>query len=146
MTRYAQLILELINQSKEHMTAEQLFLELKKTEPKVVLATVYNNLNTLCKEGLIRKISLEGSLDRYDNIRRHDHLVCKKCGALSDMKFEDLTGNLEKQLGEGILSYDLKVYYLCPKCREDPRCRKTGRELPEMFCGGTEDVCKDYRE
>ncbi len=43
MTRYAQLLLELINQSKEHMTAEQLFLELKKTEPKVVLATVYNN-------------------------------------------------------------------------------------------------------
>ncbi len=35
------------------------------------------------------------------------------------MKFEDLTGNLEKQLGEGILSYDLKVYYLCPKCREE---------------------------
>ncbi len=52
---------------------------------------------------------------------RHDHLVCKKCGALSDVKFEDLTKNLEHQLGEGILSYDLKVFYLCPKCRDTQR-------------------------
>ena len=118
MTRYAKRILEIVDQSDEHMTAEQLYLELKKTEPKVVQATVDNNLNTLYKEGLIRKLSLEGSPDRYDKIKKHDHLVCKKCGALSDMTFRDMTGDLERQLGEGILSYDLKVFYLCPKCRE----------------------------
>lgn len=118
MTKYAKKILELINRSKVHMTAEEIFLELKKTEPKVVQATVYNNLNTLYREGLIRRLSIEGSPDRYDKILRHDHLVCKMCGALSDITFQDMTGELEKQLGEGILSYDLKVYYLCPKCRE----------------------------
>ncbi len=119
MTKYANLILEFINQSKEHMTAEQLFLELKKTEPRVVQATIYNNLNVLCQEGLIRRMSIEGSPDRYDTIQKHDHLVCNKCGALSDINFEDLTGKLESQLGEGILFYDLKVYYVCPKCREN---------------------------
>lgn len=118
MTRYAKQILELINRSGRHMTAEQLYLELKKTEPKIVQATVYNNLNALCQEGLIRKLSIEGSPDRYDKILRHDHLVCKMCGALSDITFQDMTADLEKQLGEGILSYDLKVFYLCPKCRE----------------------------
>ena len=119
MTRYARLISELINRSDGHMTAEQIFLELKNTEPKVVQATVYNNLNTLYQEGLIRRLSIEGSPDLYDKIRKHDHLVCKKCGTLSDITFDDLTKNLEKQLGEGILSYDLKVFYLCPKCREN---------------------------
>lgn len=69
MSRYAELILELINQSQGHMTAEQIFLELKKTEPRIVQATVYNNLNALCQEGLIRKLSLEGSPDRYDKIQ-----------------------------------------------------------------------------
>lgn len=119
MSRYAELILEIIHRSENHMTAEQIFLELKKTELKVVQATVYNNLNTLCQEGLIRKLSLENSPDRYDHIRKHDHLVCRKCGILSDITFEDLTKNLENQLGERILSYDLKVFYLCPKCREE---------------------------
>ena len=118
MTRYAKQILEIVDQSDGHMTAEQLYLELKKTEPKVVQATVYNNLNTLCREGMIRKLSIEGSPDRYDKIKKHDHLVCKGCGALSDITFQDMTGDLERQLGEGILSYDLKVFYLCPKCRE----------------------------
>ncbi len=88
MGRYAELILELVNQSKGHMTAEQIFLELKKTEPKVVQATVYNNLNTLCQEGRIRKLSIESSPDRYDKIRKHDHLVCRNCGALSDINLK----------------------------------------------------------
>lgn len=118
MTRYAKLILRLIGQSEEHMTAEEIFLELKKEAPNVVLATVYNNLNSLYREGRIRKLSVEGSPDRYDKIRKHDHLVCRRCGILADKNFEDLTKDLEKQLGEGIISYDLKVFYLCPKCRE----------------------------
>ncbi len=118
MTKYAEQILRRINESESHMTAEQIFLELKKTEPKVVQATIYNNLNALCQKGLIRKLSLEGSPDRYDKIQKHDHLVCQRCGALSDINFQDLTRDLESQLGEGILSYDLKVFYLCPACRK----------------------------
>lgn len=118
MTKYAEQILTLIHESDGHMTAEQIFLELKKTEPKVVQATIYNNLNTLCRKGLIRKVAMEGSPDRYDKIQKHDHLVCQRCGAISDLCFEDLTKKLEEQLGEGIVSYDLKVMILCPECRE----------------------------
>lgn len=119
MTRYAEMILNIINGSHDHMTAEQIFLVLKEKEPKVVLATVYNNLNTLCSEELIRKVTMEGSPDRYDKIQRHDHLICKKCGKLSDIMFEDLADKLSEQLRENILSYDLRVFYLCPECRAE---------------------------
>ncbi|MCI9417653.1 MAG: transcriptional repressor [Eubacterium sp.] len=118
MGRYAKQILELVNQSQEHMTAEQIFLELKKTEHKVVQATVYNNLNFLYQENLIRKLSIAGSPDRYDKIQKHDHLICRKCGMLSDIMLEDLTRDLEKQLDGEILFYDLKVFYLCQQCRD----------------------------
>lgn len=77
MTRYAKLILELINQSTDHMTAEQIFLELKKTEPKVVQATVYNNLNNLFRDGMIRKVAVEGNPDRYDKSRNMTTLYAK---------------------------------------------------------------------
>lgn len=116
--RYEQPILDLINSSDAHMTAEQVFFALKKECPSVVMATVYNNLNTLYQQGKIRRIRLEGQADRYDKNTRHDHLVCRCCGALSDIVLTDLTEDLEKQMGCRIEAYDLKIQYLCPDCRE----------------------------
>ena len=124
MTKYAQQILDIINTCPDHLTAAQIYLRLKASNSKIVLATVYNNLNLLCEQDRIRKVSLEGYPDRYDKIVKHDHLVCKKCGALSDKTFSDLTESLSAQLGEPILSYDLKVSYLCPKCRKGEAERK----------------------
>lgn len=118
MTRNGQLILNLINHSQEHLTTEQIYLRLKQTAPKVVLSTVYNNLNALAAQGLIRKVSVPGCPDRYDRTARHDHLLCKGCGKLSDATLEDLTHSLAAQLGGPILSYDLQISYLCPACKK----------------------------
>lgn len=116
MTRNAKQILKIITDSHEHLSAEQIFLRLKENNQSVVLATVYNNLASLYKEGLIRKISVEGYPDRYDNVRRHDHLICKGCGKLSDISLDDLTQTLQKQISIPMISYDLKINYLCEDC------------------------------
>ncbi|HIX04932.1 MAG TPA: transcriptional repressor [Candidatus Fournierella pullicola] len=118
MTKYAKKILEIVEQSHNHMTAEQIFMELRRTYPTVVLATVYNNLNRLWLEERIRKVSVEGMPDRYDRVLRHDHLVCKECGKLLDVDLGDLTAQLEQKVGTAILSYDLKLVYLCDECRK----------------------------
>ncbi len=117
MTNYATEILDIINASCDHLTAEQIYLRLKATSPKVVLATVYNNLNKLYEGGMIRRVSIEGYPDRYDKTGKHDHLVCKKCGRLADIRLADLTALLQAQIGDEILSYDLKISYICPDCR-----------------------------
>lgn len=118
MTKYAKKILEIVESSRSHLTAEQVFEQLREAYPSVVLATVYNNLNRLWEEGRIRKISVEGMPDRYDRIVRHDHLVCRKCGRLLDVDLGDLTEQLEKKAGIPILSYDLKLVFLCEACRK----------------------------
>lgn len=118
MTKYGTKILEIVSASRSHMTAEEIFDTLRRTYPAVVLATVYNNLNRLLQEGLIRKVSVEGMPDRYDRIQRHDHLVCKGCGRLLDIDLGDLTAQLEEKAGISILSYDLKLMYLCENCRK----------------------------
>lgn len=119
MTKYGAKILEIINASRSHMTAEEIFYAMRQSYPTVVLATVYNNLNRLWQENLIRKVSVEGMLDRYDRIQRHDHLVCKSCGKLLDIDLGDLTAKLEQKAGVAILSYDLKLTYLCEDCRKE---------------------------
>lgn len=117
MTKYAAEILNIVNASCEHLTAENIFFEMKKIFPGIVLASVYNNLNTLTQQGLVRKVSLDGQPDRYDKVKKHDHLVCKTCGKLADFEFGDLTENLAKQLHSAIFEYDLKVFYECPECK-----------------------------
>ena len=118
MTKYGTKILEIVSACRSHMTAEEIFDTLRRTYPAVVLATVYNNLNRLLQEGLIRKVSVEGMPDRYDRIQRHDHLVCKGCGRLLDIDLGDLTAQLEENAGISILSYDLKLMYLCENCKK----------------------------
>lgn len=116
--KYEQSILALINRAEDHLTAEQVFFRLKEQYPSVVMATVYNNLNSLYQRGMIRKIRVEGLPDRYDRNTKHDHLLCSRCGRLSDLCLEDLTQTLESQVGFHIDSYDLRIHYLCPQCRE----------------------------
>ena len=57
MAKYSSGILEIVNREGGHMTAEQVFLEMKRQYPSVVMATVYNNLNSLCAQGVIRRLS-----------------------------------------------------------------------------------------
>lgn len=84
-------------------------------------------MSFLYKEGLIKKISVEGYPDCYDNIKRHDHLVCKKCGKLSDIVLEDLTGIIQQQINIPILSYDLKINYICAGCQKGTVEQRQGK-------------------
>ena len=117
MGKYAKEILNIVNESCEHLTAEKIFFEMKKKFPGIVLASVYNNLNMLTQQGSIRRVSLDGQPDRYDKIKKHDHLVCRKCGKIADFEFGDLTESLNGQLHSSIFDYDLKVFYECPECK-----------------------------
>lgn len=116
MTENAKYILEIISESETHLSAEEIYLNMKQMGLSVVPATVYNNLNALYKAELINKVSLEGYPDRYDRIVRHDHLVCKKCGKLTDISLKDITENIREQIGSDFISYDLKVTHICKDC------------------------------
>ncbi len=123
---YTSLILETIQSSKDHPTAEQIYLTLKGQGSAIALATVYNNLTRLLAAGKIRKISVEGCPDRYDRVDKHDHLVCRECGNLMDISFTDLTKLLQSQTSEQLLDYDLRVSYLCPACRSKKQEKPIG--------------------
>ena len=117
MTKYGEQILTIVMRKGEHPTAEQVFMEMKVNNPKIAQGTVYNNLNALVDEGRILRSSEPGFPDRFDNTTRHDHMVCIKCGRLADVKLPDFTEEIERNSGEKIISYDLRIRYICPECR-----------------------------
>ena len=118
MSKYAEDILTAVTELQRHPTAEQLFMAMKKDHPNIALGTVYKHLNALAEEGLLHRITEPGSPDRYDRTERHDHLICSRCGKITAVRLPDMQGRIEEALGQNILSYDLRIRYICPDCRE----------------------------
>ena len=116
MKKNTEIILSIINKSKEHLTAEQIFFKAKEINPKIVLATIYNNLNKMVDEGLIRRVTIQGMTTVYDKTMRHDHLICKNCGKIMDVSLDDLSKMIDKKLNIKIISYDLNIHYICNDC------------------------------
>lgn len=52
MPKYAEEILAAVTELQRHLTAEQVFLEMKREHPSIALGTVYKHLNGLAEEGL----------------------------------------------------------------------------------------------
>ncbi|MBQ8844511.1 MAG: transcriptional repressor [Clostridia bacterium] len=120
MTRQRQLVLDIVNNSHNHYTAEEIYKIAKEQMPDIVFATIYNNLNRLVEDGFIRRIKVLGNADIYDNVHiYHDHLICQKCGKISDVKFPQLEDILKAQSGVDILSYNLVISYICDDCKSN---------------------------
>lgn len=109
------------NGAQQHPKAEQVFLEMKREHPSIALGTVYKHLNGLAEEGLLLRITEPGSPDRYDRTERHDHMICSRCGKIEDIRLPDMQSRIERALGREILSYDLRIRYICPACREQEK-------------------------
>ena len=118
MTRQRAAILEVIRAEPRHYTAEEIFKKAKEVLPTISRATVYNNLNAMADEHLIRRICLPDA-DVYDrSFEPHVHLICEKCGGIKDMRLDGLAETLEKTLGQTVSSYEFKVEYICEGCRK----------------------------
>ncbi len=110
-------ILSLILNSDSHLTADEIYCRLRSSGRHITLATVYNNLHSLCQEGKIRQITIDAKVERYDKPERHDHLICRHCGKISDIAMKDITDVLEESSGIKFDYYDLKLFYCCEQCR-----------------------------
>jgi Fur family transcriptional regulator, stress-responsive regulator len=75
----------------DHPTADALYADVVAELPGVSKATVYRALDNLVELGLARRVHHEGSVARYDgNAERHHHLICARCGSISDVAWEVL--------------------------------------------------------
>jgi Fe2+ or Zn2+ uptake regulation protein len=70
-----------------HVTAETVFDEVSRRMPGVSLPTVYATLDLLEGVGLVDRVTTERGAVIYDpSTDEHHHLVCRRCGAISDVE------------------------------------------------------------
>lgn len=117
MTKQRALILQLIRESGQHPTAEEIFQMAQERMPGIAQATVYNNLLHLAAAGFIRRISIQGEKDRYDKTDvPHIHMICEDCGKIWDHPSEGLLEKMEQAMGVPIRYYELAVHCKCREC------------------------------
>ena len=83
-------------------------------------ATIYNSLNWLERKGLITRVDFAEEAARYDPIiERHDHLVCKRCGALRDVMLKlpsQALGHVARAAGFRLERRRTELFGLCGHC------------------------------
>lgn len=84
-------VFESVIKMKNHPTAERITESVKKENPNISIGTVYKVLDTLVKNGLLRKIKSEKDIIRYDAIiSHHHHLYCTDSDRIEDYEDEKL--------------------------------------------------------
>jgi len=121
-TRQRGVILEILQETREHPTAEKIYNDARLTIPNISLGTVYRNLNFLQDQGLVREIRpFDGSSTRFDGVPYpHAHFHCTRCSALHDIALPHDFDNLSISRTNGIStisSIELNILGECTNCR-----------------------------
>jgi Fe2+ or Zn2+ uptake regulation protein len=115
------LVFRLVRQlGAEHPSAESVHIRAVRDMPSLSLRTVYTILDELEEIGAVRSLDVGTGSKRFCvNPHRHHHLVCRRCGRITDVFVE--TGPLEVPPDQrrGFLITDHEVVFrgICAGCR-----------------------------
>ena len=91
-TKQRRVLAKLIfDKGKRHISAENLFDEVKREERKISMATVYNTLKQFTSLGLIREIVVDQNKSLYcNNNQSHYHLYIEDEGKVIDIPTKNI--------------------------------------------------------
>jgi len=97
-------ILEAIYELKNHPTADNVIEYIRKKHPNIATGTVYKILETLVASGLVKKVTTDRDVMRYDGIiESHHHLYCSTCNLIEDYHDTELDEFLKKYFENKLL-------------------------------------------
>ena len=120
-SRQRQHILEILKATNTHPTADWIYHKLKPKMPNLSIGTVYRNLKILAEQGLIKKLPLGNTFDRYDAITDpHYHFTCERCGTVMDVDlplYARINTDVEKKSNCTVTHHKIDFFGICITCR-----------------------------
>jgi Fur family transcriptional regulator, ferric uptake regulator len=120
LTSQRRAVLEALEEARGHPSAEDIYLIVKKKNPRVALGTVYQALSVLEEIGVVGSKHWSESPTRYDlNLEPHLDIRCAGCGEVSEVPGVEL-GELEESIQNNtsykVTRTTMVVEGLCPSC------------------------------
>ena len=124
-TERREIVLSILLHAKEHLTAEEIYNQIKKDYPtsNVGIATVYRALSFLEEVDLITSITFgtEGKKYESNSKSHHDHLICTQCARIIEFIDEEIEKRQEKIAKNNkfkITSHTMQLYGICENCQK----------------------------
>jgi Fur family ferric uptake transcriptional regulator len=115
-----------------HLTVEEIYDLVKKSNPEIGLATIYRTVQVLKELQLIDRVNFDDGVERYELVHlskdgsqkhHHHHLICVNCGRVFEFE-EDMMESLElkiaKETGFKVIDHEVKLYGYCKECGGKP--------------------------
>jgi Fur family ferric uptake transcriptional regulator len=114
-----------IENDGEHLSSQEIYELVKKKHPDVGIATIYRTLPVLEELGFVYAVDLEDGciryeLNRVDQLHRHHHLLCERCGKVTEVKddlLDEIEAKIYKNYGFTIKDHRVKFYGICAECQ-----------------------------
>ena len=123
LTPQRMMILSAIENSDNHISAEEIYAQIVAKYPNVNISTVYRTLELLKRLDLVTETDFGEGRVRYHpgGKGHHHHLVCQECGAIIDLDESLLAPLKSTLLREYKFSADLRhlaIWGRCANCRQ----------------------------
>ena len=134
-----QLVISAVRSLSNHPTAEEVYDRIVIDYPDISKGTVYRNLNSLVDSGLLRRVSVPSSADRYDHIlTKHYHVQCLRCHkfmSVDDLDYlQELEDKIAQLTGYRMENHNMVFQGICPECQiEELEAKK--KEVEEAQAG-----------
>ncbi len=122
-TKQRAAILHLLRGGHCHLTADQIYDEVRKEIPAISKGTVYRNVRVLEELGLVSELNLNGTVSRFEAKRHsHYHFRCERCDRVFDVD-EPVNKELDRRIAEKtgfkISCHQTEFRGLCRDCQQD---------------------------
>jgi Fe2+ or Zn2+ uptake regulation protein len=121
MTSQRRAVLDALESSSGHPSAEDVYLLVKKRNPRVALGTVYQALSVLEEVGVIESKRWSEAPTRYDvNTNPHTDIRCVKCGTVDEVpgvEYGELEETIHKNTPYQVKNVSLVIEGICPACQ-----------------------------
>lgn len=121
VTSQRALILEIIQQGKGHLDADEIYRRARAIQPRLSLSTVYRTLKALKEPGLISELHFDETHHHYElkPAQKHHHLVCLGCGKVIEFRYPlKLKEAVPEAKDFEIVDAELRLTGYCPQCRK----------------------------
>lgn len=117
-----QILTIFLENEEKHLSAEEVFMHVKKKDPQLGLATVYRTLDLFVELGLLQQVEFDATRRRYElqpEEGHHHHLICVECNTVVEFKddlLEEFEATIEQEYDFKVLDHHIRFYGRCSSC------------------------------